>query len=417
MRQTSWISDLDLPDWRYGLGLFAAAMMFVWHPFSGGPRVPTLILFLLGIAFWVMCWKRLASDQVQRRWLLIIACLGIPTLLSLITSHSPEHTAIRLLLVLGMFVVGSAMIEVFRLPSSLELLKRVLSILLVIWIVDALVQMAFGKDLLGVPLMEGSVAPRVVGMNASHLYLQWVLVLSLPVLLWALLPNHPYKSILLLLAAGVVIQGSGVRAAWLSWLIVAGVFFWRLRIPKKWLIVIGLLVSLVITATFSPVAQKKLEALTIEQVNFEQMNKLLNGRLVLWEVGWLMFKDQPLTGIGADAYRQAYGTYSYRENDRYRPGGKIGVTHPHHIYVAIAAETGAIGIIGMLGIWVAIMFWYFRRPKEMRLRAEPYAVGLLAVMFPVNSQPLIYKTWWVPLLVFFAAALLASLEERGRDST
>lgn len=405
-----------LPDWRYGLGMFAGAMMFIWHPFSGGPRVPSLVLFLLGITFWVISWKRLGADLLQRRWMIIIACLGIPTLLSLATSYSPEHTATRLLLIFGMFVVGSAMIEVFRIPLSLALFQRILAILLVIWIFDALVQMAFGRDLLGVPLMEGSVAPRVVGMNAKHLYLQWVLVLSLPVLLWALLPNHPYIAILLLLAGGMVIMGSGVRAAWLSWLIVAGVFFWRVNIPRKWLIVLGLLASLVITAVVSPVAQKKVEALSIEQVNFEQMNRLLNGRLVLWEVGWNMLKDEPLTGIGGDAYRSAYGAYSYRENDRYRPDGKIGVTHAHHIYVAIAAETGVLGIVGILGIWCALALWYFRSSWTRRLRAEPYAVGLLAVVFPLNSQPLIYKTWWVPLLVLFTAALIASLGEESSGS-
>lgn len=408
------IGSLVLPDWRYALGLFAAAMLFVWHPFSGGARGPTIVLSLLGLWFWVSSWRSLSADKIQHRWLLLILCLAIPNLLSLPGSYSVEHTGTRLAQILAMFLVGSVLIEVLRQEGVLDLLQKVLGVLATVWIVDALVQLAFGRDILGVPLSGDG---RVVGLYRDHLYLPWSLVLILPILLWQLIARHQSFAISALLASGVVIVGTGVRSAVVAWFIVASFFLLYLKTPKKWLIVAGVIGVIGVGVALSPIAQQKLKKTHIEEINFDELNKLLSSRMYLWETGWRMFLGNPLTGVGGDAYRAAYGDYSYRPDDPFRPGGHYGPQNAHQLYLSLIAETGVSGLAGLLLLMVLLVRWYLEAPERLRDQAKPYAIGLLAVTFPINSQPLIYKTWWVPLLVYFVAAMIVSLDEKRAMSS
>jgi O-antigen ligase len=379
--------------------------------------VPSLVLFLLGIGFWASAGRRLIADPVQRRWILVIACLAVPALASLPTSQSPRHTAIQLLLIFGMFVLGSVLVEILRRPGALELLQKIMAVVLAIWIVDAIVQMVLGVDLLGIPQNGEGGSFRVVGMYGNHLYLPWSLVLALPVLLWALIERHPYYTLGLLLLGGIVIIGTGVRSAFVAWFVVAFFCFLHIRLHRKWLLVGVLGAVLAGVVMLSPIAQQKLKATSIDAFTFEQMNSLLSYRPYLWETAWAMFSENPVAGVGGDAFRSVYGEYSVREDDPFRPGRPIGPQHAHQLYLSIMAETGLIGSIGIVLLWALLTRWYFSAGEGARARARPHAIGLLAVAFPINSQPLIYKTWWAPLLVLFVAALLAAVgNPRGEQA-
>lgn len=409
MRLTHQLKQLELPDWRHGLGLFAAIMLYFWHPFSGGARAPSAILFLLGLYFWATAWKTLAADQTQRRWLFIIACLAIPNLLSLPTSYSTEHTVGRLGLIFLMWVVGSVLIEVLRQPGALRLLRTGLAATVALWIVDGLVQLLLGFDLLGVPQAGEGEAARVVGFYGNRLYLPWSLTLGLPVLIWALIPGRPYLAMLALAAAGVVILASGVRSALLAWSIVAVFTVLYVKLQHKWLVVVGLVLSLTAGVALSPLAKAKFEQTRLESLSFEQVDNLLSARLYLWETAWHMVKDRPLVGVGGDAFRTAYGNYSTREGDPFESEGWAGPQNVHQLYVSVIAEAGMIGLAGLLLAIVVLVVWYRKSDRGARLVARPYAIGLLAITFPLNSQPLIFKTWWAPLLVLFLVAVLVSL--------
>lgn len=414
MNWPSFLPRVDIPDWRYGLGLVAAVMLFAWHPFSGGPRVPVLILTLLGMWLWWARFAQIREYTAQQRWGLVVLCIGLPVLLSLPTSYDPEKTALVVLTVVVAALAGSALIEMFRLQRALLLVQWVLAALVVLWLFDACVQMLFGRDLLWIPQLMTDRGLRVVGMYGDHLYLAWSLVLILPLLLWSLLPRHPLWALAALLAAGMVITGTGVRSAWLSWMLVVLIFLVHVPLPRKGLVVLLLGGLMAVAISLSPVAQKKFSETRIDEISFEQIDKMLNSRLVIWETGWLMFRDRPLAGVGAGAFRAAYADYSYRSNDLFGPDTEYGVPHAHQLYVSVLAETGLPGILGLLLVWWLIVRWYFRASPAARARARPFAIGLFAVTFPVNSQPLIFKIWWLPLLVFIVAGLLVALQAEGQ---
>ncbi len=420
MNWPSFLPQVHIPDWRHGLGLAAAVMLFAWHPFSGGPRVPMLILVSLGVWLWWTASVRLRGDTVQRRWGLVVLCIGLPVLLSLPTSFAPDKTALTALTVVVAALAGSALIEVLRLQGALRLVQWLLAALLVLWLLDALVQMLFGRDLLWIPQHMTDRGLRVVGMYDGHLYLAWVLILILPLLLWSLLPRRPFWALTALLAAGTVIAGTGIRSALLCWILVALFFLVHVPIPRKGFVVLLLACVIAGAVSLSPVARQKFSETRLDQFTFEQIDKMLNSRLVIWEAGWLMFRDRPLTGVGAGAFRTAYADYSYRSSDPFGADSEYGIPHAHQLYVSVLAETGLIGISGLLLVWWLVVRWYYRAHPAARERARPFAVGLIAIAFPVNSQPLIFKIWWLPLLVFVVAGLLVALQAevqpgRGND--
>jgi O-antigen ligase len=151
-------------------------------------------------------------------------------------------------------------------------------------------------------------------------------------------------------------------------------------------------------------------------LDFQHMNSAMSGRGVVWESAGRMLVDRPWTGVGAAAFKKAYDTYSNRPEDPFRRSGSVGqVYHAHQLYVAVAAETGWPGLLGVVGIWYLCIRWWREANPIARREAKPYAVGLLAAVFPLNSQPVLLTIWWFPILLLLLAMMLASLEG-DRDS-
>ncbi|NIQ00039.1 MAG: hypothetical protein GWM98_06155, partial [Nitrospinaceae bacterium] len=80
-------------------------------------------------------------------------------------------------------------------------------------------------------------------------------------------------------------------------------------------------------------------------------NRTFQTRLALWQGGWEIFKDHPLTGCGFKCVDVVHTQYPDPTGyiERY-----IGM---HNNFVQLAVDTGLIG----LGAWMAIWICFFRR--------------------------------------------------------
>ncbi|MBA3534340.1 MAG: O-antigen ligase family protein [Ardenticatenales bacterium] len=75
------------------------------------------------------------------------------------------------------------------------------------------------------------------------------------------------------------------------------------------------------------------------------------GRTSELTVAWLMFMDNPITGVGLDNYPVHYQRYSRRVGLDPRREARA----PHSFYLQIAAETGLMGLVTLGGIlWIMI---------------------------------------------------------------
>lgn len=81
-------------------------------------------------------------------------------------------------------------------------------------------------------------------------------------------------------------------------------------------------------------------------------------RMAHWQAGWEMFLDHPLVGVGPGNYIVAYWRYAIL------PYWADPLGHAHNIYLNIAAESGAIGLVAyvvMVGSWLFVGLSLARR--------------------------------------------------------
>ena len=107
----------------------------------------------------------------------------------------------------------------------------------------------------------------------------------------------------------------------------------------------------------------------------------------------------------------AYAAYATPEDYavlRHEDGAGTHATHAHNVVLEVMADTGSIGLLGLLaGFIVAWRTWRGMSPPN-RQEAFPYVVALVLVLFPLNSHFAIYGTYtsslvWV-LIGLWAAA-------------
>ena len=139
---------------------------------------------------------------------------------------------------------------------------------------------------------------------------------------------------------------SYTRQAWLG--VIAGIIFliWFRKKSLLWF----LPVALVVVFAISPNAIKfRINSLTdLNDANLQR-------RVALWQGGWLVFKDHPLTGCGfkcIDVLNQNYPD----------PTGIIGkLRGMHNNFLQLAVDTGLFGLITWISIWVAYFMTLYQR--------------------------------------------------------
>lgn len=395
------------------IGRYLALLLVAWLPFTGGPRLPCLFLGLHGL--WVMsrAGRSLYAQSAQRRLRNVFGLLWFPVLLSVPGSLAVKDSLAVLAVLPLYYLVGISLTHSLTEATNREWLNKWVGIVVLIWTLDGLIQYLFGKDLLLIPL---SLDGRVVGFFAGNLRLSLYLSVLLPMLMtWILNRNQALAGAVFLLVAIAIIL-SGARASWLMAAIVGFFLIHRLRFRFKWPLVAASILVMVAVASSSHVVDEKVaQTVTIKHIDFHDLDYLLGYRLTIWNTALRMLQDRPLTGVGALAFDEAYDRYSQSPDDPFRTGGWYpgGVWHAHQLYISIAAETGWIGLLSFVAIIVLSVYWYRNTPPEGRRLSWPYMVGLMSAVFPLNSQPLLYKNWWFPILLLLYCLFLTSLQGRG----
>lgn len=98
------------------------------------------------------------------------------------------------------------------------------------------------------------------------------------------------------------------------------------------------------------------------------------SRLTMWNVGYKMFKDHPLTGIADSHIKEIYETYKKSETE------SEGV-HLHSNYLMILATTGIFGFLSFAGIYFTIFIKQIKYYKEEKIQYEKMLIaGSILVM-------------------------------------
>ena len=405
---------LAMPRTLINACLLFAVMIIAWSPFSGGARLPTLLLAMVGGGLLLLKFSALREQRAVRRWTVVFLLLWLPMWLSLLHAFDVKATFAAIAWFSLMYLAGVTMVVLLQQALVRQLLARWLGWVIALWILDSAIQYLFGVDILGMPKTpEG----RITGMF-SDLHQGILMLAVLPLVFYHWQPKYGWLAWTMLLGAGVVVVLSGARGYLYIYMLLLLLGLWR-RQPgwKAWLAVLAmpLLIALLASVLNPQLAKYKLhntQAITASgQTVFERVNHALSYRLNLWETGLHMWQAEPLTGIGSNNYKRAYAQYASRADDPFASNP----THSHNIYVEWLAETGLVGGLGLVCIIVLCVRWFRQANVLSQHQAWPYALPLMVIYFPINTTQPMLVPWWFPVLLLLTCALIASMERSQDD--
>lgn len=395
-----------------------AVSFFALLPVRRLAEVP-LSLFALALPFLL----RRAEYRERVRVLLplvgvLFACFWLPMLLSSFDSFVPEKSWSTSLAALR-YLAAALSIGVLLYTASLRwLVLRWTTYLLLFWAVDGFIQLAFGVDVFGVPLHPDRLNAL---FNEKYQFYGPTLAMLSPLVFeytrrrW---PAWAWGTSFALILGAVMI--SGMRAGWLAiGMVVFAYFVLMLRSDNRDLrgatIAIPALTLVVIVASYllSPTVQDRVErTLAMARGVESAVDYASSWRLPIFRASLEMYAAHPVNGVGVRAFPVAYPNYAPPDDFhvvRHEDG--TGATHAHNIVLEVMADTGTIGLAGLLfGFAWAWRAWRGMSPPN-RQEAFPYVVALVLVLFPLNSHFAIYGTY-TSSLVWVLAGLWAAAWKR-----
>lgn len=409
---TSYIRSITPEKGARFLGL----MLVAWQPFTGGARLPSVLLLLLG--GWLLFHKRIdLGERAVRRLAIVFLLLLGPILLSLPGSFNPFGTLNVALALSLFFVAGLALMAGLASELDHAWLQRWLSIVLMGWLADACIQFVFGHDLLGIPMAADG---RLMGLFPDNLHFGLFITVLMPVMLWRIASKWPRAVVALIALIGFVAAMSGARSNLLFYLLAVATLMPRLSWWQRGAIVLAVLVGVagaLVQSETTASKFKQFSAATEEKSLFQRLDHMLSNRMIIWETAATMVRDRPLAGVGAGAFAQAYDHYATRPEDPFRTGGSYtgGVYHAHQMYVSIAAESGICGLAGIVATVGLCVAWFLQATEAQRAHAAPYAASLAVIAFPIQSQPVLFTLWWFPVVLLLLCGMLSALSSGTRQ--
>ncbi len=205
--------------------------------------------------------------------------------------------------------------------------------------------------------------------------------------------------------AGILLSAGGALAL----LLLQG--FRRKRRTGLWLVLLALLLGgIVFYAADEGVKKRLLEESKVEELEEDLATALLGARWNIYRDAFGMIGSQPLTGVGAGQFADAYPQF---QKHSIRERGSRHV-HPESSWFWIASEGGVAMALGLLGL-VAVIFsrcWKSMlkrrkrglRPALLVAGALPFAHGFVDV--PLHRESIL---WMSALLVGLASPSGAAL--------
>lgn len=308
-----------------------------------------------------------------------------------------------------------------------------LAVIVAVWTLDALAQVAFGtsplfwgldqlkqlisgrpmctvEQMAGIDRLSGFLGPcnRKLGVVMASLS---------PFLLFA--AAHRLQALGWLLAAaaiGVVVLLAGARAAWITYALVLVFSGWKLLGWKRLLGVFGFGAVLlgVLTVASPQVRERMLLTTRALAADESGVDTALSGRTQIWSAAGCMIAAHPVNGVGARGFRQAYPACAAGPDQR-PAWGQGPALHAHQLVLEVLSETGIVGLLLWLaGAALAWRAWRYATPRA-KDRARPAMLALAVTVFPFNTHLAFYSTFWGGLTLLLAALYAGSLLARDGD--
>jgi O-antigen ligase len=361
--------------------------------------------------------KIILEDKTLKTFSLVFLCLWLPLLISFPDAFNHAHSSRTVFPYLRFFFAGIFIItELNKDPERINFIIKGLYYIVLFWCVDATIQFAVGKNLLGFPYESGHITGVFYPRNTiSHI----CAILSTFTFLYAYKNFEKNKLLSFsIIPLFFILLLSGRRAAWimlaLSCLGFIAYSFYFSNHKKRFLKLISvttvaLAVLLSSTIVFhGPTNARFKTTLGLFSGNYEKINEATAIRLPIWETAINVYKHNPINGIGPRGFRHAYQTYTTPDNFW------INQTHPHILMLEVLAETGTIGAIGYL-LALILLIRVFTKSKQ-KYYLFPFLLTVLIAVFPLNAHMAFYGSIWSSMTWLLLALYFSKVKKLSSNN-
>ncbi len=381
-------------------------------------ELPLVLLTLVGI-------KVLSENIKNGHWKkstllfsLFFLCLWVPIIISLPDSYKFSKTSSLAIEYLRFFLSGLAVLKYCLRSKSIQLINKCSLIIVSFWIFDALIQYFLGTDLFGYVYVPQHLNGVFGHKPKLGLFLS---VYSSFIFLGLYEKKHLIFRWLLNLLCVIVILLAGRRGGWIMYGVVLFSFLaykWRNNL-KMFAASVGFLIMCLMTVTTvlyynsDDFSSKMNTTLEIFKGDEKSVDRAISFRLAIWKTALSMIQAHPINGVGARAFRYAYPEYA-EDNDIFLGSDfgdskrEIGALHSHQMQLEVLSETGVCG--GFLFLCaMTVLIWYWRsRSDFQKSNMLPYAIGIAAFFFPLNTHYALYSSSWAQVMYWFIPLYFAA---------
>jgi O-antigen ligase len=169
---------------------------------------------------------------------------------------------------------------------------------------------------------------------------------------------------------GLSLVFSYARSAWLG--AVIGILAFGLLKGGKFilLLMVGIIVLVLLIYVIEPTSWDRVKEINLSQERPE------STRIRLWQTSIRMIKESPIWGVGLGGWGVLF--------DKYKVDGVYDATcHPHNDFLNVAVNTGLIGLLAYLSIWVVFLYSTVKsvlKNRSSRLARSMQMGGIVAIV-------------------------------------
>ena len=398
-----------------------SSILFVLIPLSliSGPFIPDLSLVIITINFILLTIINKKYEIFNSKFLVFffLFCLMI-TIVSFFSLNTSSIQSGLFYFRFGLFsLAGYILINVKK-----DLLKYTLYLLLFIYFmlfIDSIYQYKFNENLLGFKYINPGNFRITSFFGKDEIlgsYSVRLLPLTFFLIIFTLDKSNIKKRILfisLFIISSVIILISGERTSLaLFFLLILFLFISSFNLRK--LLIFPIIVSLIIFTVIISKSDKiknRMINTTINQLGLTEKSERLVLFSKIYEGHYLialnMFKEKPIFGHGPKMFR------FYCSKEENFVANNACTTHPHNFYAQILAETGLVGFLFLLTIFLYILLlflknFYFQIKYKKQLISD---LGLCLLssyfitLFPILPSGNFFNNW-LSIMIYYPLGFL-----------